>query len=156
MAVKHHARLPKLNRTSLHRRALFRNLLKELIDHGAMTTTLVKAKIIKRLFDKLASTAKQGTLSSRRSVIASLGNAKEAHRLVDTIMPLMSDRTSGFTTIQKVDVRRGDATPLATLKLVVPVPEPVKEEKKTEKKIEKKQATKKTEEKKSKTAKLAK
>jgi len=128
MAVKHQSRLPKLNRDSNHRKALFRNQLKKLITYGFLTTTTTKAKIIKRLFDKLVTKAKQGTLSSRRSVIASLGNTTSANRLVDTIAPVLSDRLSGFTTIQKVDVRRGDSTSMATLKLVTAIPEPEKKE----------------------------
>ncbi|KKU30567.1 MAG: 50S ribosomal protein L17 [Candidatus Collierbacteria bacterium GW2011_GWE1_46_18] len=137
MAVKHQSRLPKLNRDANHRKALFRNQLKELIKNGYLTTTVTKAKIIKRLFDKLVTKAKQGTLSSRRNVIATLGNPASGNRLVDTITPALADRTSGFTTIQKTEVRRGDATALAILKLVVPMPEtvkPVKEDKKAAKK----------------------
>ena len=129
MAVKHQVNLPKLNRDSNHRKALFRNQLTQLIENGSLTTTVTKAKIIKRLFDKLVTKAKQGSLASRRSVIASLGNATPAHRLVDTIAPAFGDRTSGFTTIQKTVVRRGDATALATLKLMAEIIEPVKEEK---------------------------
>jgi len=140
MAVKHQSRLPKLNRDANHRKALFRNQLKELIKNGFLTTTVVKAKIIKRLFDRLVTKAKQGTLSSRRNVIASLGNPSSGNRLVDTIAPALSDRNSGYTTIQKTDVRKGDATALAILKLVVEIPEPVKPAKE-EKKVVKKEKT---------------
>lgn len=136
MAVKHQSRLPKLNRDANHRKALFRNQLKELIKNGSLTTTVTKAKIIKRLFDRLVTKAKQGSLSSRRNVIAALGSTQAANRLVDVILPVLSDRSSGFTTIQKTDIRKGDATAMANLKLIVPVPEPakpVKEEKKADK-----------------------
>lgn len=122
MARKHQALLPQLNRDSNHRKALFRILLVDLIENGVLNTTVTKAKIIKRHFDKLASKAKEGTLASRRAVISKLGKPESANRLVDTIMPLMGDRTSGFTTIKKVSVRKGDATPMATLKLMVEVP----------------------------------
>lgn len=134
MAVKHQSRLSKLNRDANHRKALFRTQLKELIQYGSITTTVTKAKIIKRLFDKLVTKAKQGTLASRRGVISALGSPVSANRLVDTIVPVLSGRNSGFTTIQKVDVRKGDATAMASLKLVVPIPEPVKTEKVEEKK----------------------
>lgn len=131
MAVKHQAKLPKLNRDSNHRKALFKIQLAELIENGSLTTTVTKAKIIKRLFDKLVTKAKENTLSSRRLVIAELGKAKVANKLVDTIAPALGDRTSGFTSIRKVDVRRGDSTAIATLKLLAVFPE-TKVEKKEE------------------------
>ncbi len=128
MAVKHQAKLPKLNRDSKHRTALFRIQLCELIENGSLTTTVTKAKIIKRHFDKLATKALGGTLASRRLVIAELGKPKIANKLVDSIMPAMGERKSGFTSLRKVSVRRGDSTAMATLKLLAVMPE-VKETK---------------------------
>ena len=136
MAVKHQAKLPKLNRDSKHRTALFRIQLCELIENGYLTTTVTKAKIIKRHFDKLATKAAGGTLASRRLVIAELGRPKIANILVDKIMPAMGDRKSGFTSLRKVDVRRGDATAMATLKLLTILSE-VKEDKKVADKVKK-------------------
>lgn len=132
MAVKHQAKLPKLNRDANHRKALFRIQLCELIENGYLTTTITKAKILKRHFDKLATKAKGGTLHSRRLVIAELGKSKIANKLVDTIVPALGDRTSGFTTVKKVDVRRGDATGMATVKILAVYPE-VKETKEVKK-----------------------
>ncbi len=140
MAVKHQSRLPKLNRDANNRKALFRNQLIELIKNGSLTTTVTKAKIIKRLFDKLVTKAKQGTLSSRRNVIATLGNPASGNRLVDAVAPALSERSSGYTTIQKTNVRRGDSTTMALLKLMAVVPEPVKAVKKEEKKVIEKKA----------------
>ena len=118
MAFKHQAKLPKLNRDANHRKALFRIQLCELIENGSLTTTVTKAKIAKRHFDKLVTKAKAGTLASRRLVIAELGKVKLAHKLVDTIVPALADRQSGFTSIRKVAVRKGDATAMATLKIL--------------------------------------
>lgn len=123
MAVKHQAKLPKLNRDSKHRTALFRIQLCELIENGSLTTTVTKAKIIKRHFDKLATKALGGTLASRRLVISELGKPKIANKLVDSIMPAMGERKSGFTSLRKVSVRRGDSTAMATLKLLAVMPE---------------------------------
>ncbi len=133
MSRRHQSKLPKLNRDSNSRKSLFREQLKSLIEHGKLTTTVTKAKIIKRLFDKLAAKATEGTLSSRRNVIATLGNPKSANRLVDAIIPVMGGRKSGFTTIQKVSVQKGDATSIATLTLMA-MP-PVLEKKVVEKKV---------------------
>ena len=122
MSRRHQAKLPKLNRTSNQRASLFRVQLNQLIDNGTLTTTVVKAKVVKRLFDRLASKAVDATLAARRRIAASLGNPKNANKLVDLIIPAMDGRKSGFTTIQKVGVRKGDSTSIATLSLVIPMP----------------------------------
>lgn len=144
MGRRHHSITPKLNRDANSRKSLFRVQLKSLIEHGTLTTTVTKAKIIKRLFDKLAAKATEGTLTSRRNVASTLGSPKHANRLIDSIIPVMGGRKSGFTTIQKVTVQRGDAVSIATLKLVAqpPVVE-IKVETK-EKKAPTKEQTKKT------------
>ena len=122
MGRRHQSKLPKLNRDSNSRKSLFREQLKSLIEHGKLTTTVTKAKVIKRLFDKLAAKATEGTLASRRNVAATLGSPKSANRLVDAIIPVMGGRKSGFTTIQKVSVQKGDATSIATLSLMAMPP----------------------------------
>jgi large subunit ribosomal protein L17 len=131
MGRRHQSKLPKLNRDSNSRKSLFRNQLRSLIEHGKLTTTVTKAKVIKRLFDKLAAKATEGTLASRRNVAATLASPKSANRLVDAIIPVMGGRKSGFTTIQKVSVQKGDATSIATLSLMAMPPV-------IEKKVEKK------------------
>lgn len=145
MSRRHQAKLPKLNRTSNQRASLFRVQLNQLIDNGTLTTTVVKAKVVKRLFDRLASKAVDANLATRRRIAASLGNPKSANKLVDLIIPAMDGRKSGFTTIQKVGLRKGDSTSIATLSLVIPMPvrpEVVKEPK-TEKKAKVTKTTKK-------------
>ena len=132
MGRRHQSKLPKLNRDANSRKSLFRVQLKSLIENGKLTTTVTKAKIIKRLFDKLAAKATEGTLPSRRNVASTLGSPKLANKLVDSIIPVMGGRKSGFTTIQKVSVQRGDNVSLATLSLVA-IPPVV--EKKEEPKI---------------------
>ena len=122
MGRRHHSIIAKLNRNTKERKSLFKIQLKQLIELGSLTTTVTKAKIIKRLFDRLAAKASDGTLSSRRSVASDLSSPKSANRLVDLIIPSMGGRRSGFTTIQKVAVRRGDSTTTASISLVVPVP----------------------------------
>lgn len=137
MGRRHQSKLPKLNRDSNSRKSLFRVQLKSLIEFGKLTTTVTKAKVIKRLFDKLAAKASQGTLASRRNVAATLGSPKTANKLIDAIIPVMGGRTSGFTTIQKVSVQKGDATSIATLSLMAmpPVVEKVVDKKPKTKKV---------------------
>ena len=122
MGRRHHSIVPKLNRDANSRKSLFRVQLKSLIEHGTLTTTVSKAKIIKRLFDKLAAKATEGTLTSRRIVASTLGSPKLANKLVDSIIPVMGGRKSGFTTIQKVAVQKGDSVSIATLSLVAMPP----------------------------------
>lgn len=140
MGRRHQSITPKLNRDSNSRKSLFRVQLKALIENGKITTTVTKAKIVKRLFDKLAAKATEGTLTSRRIVISTLGSPKSAGKLIDAIIPVMGGRKSGFTTIQKVGVQKGDAVSMATLTLIAQpaVKAPVKEVKKEVKKEEKK------------------
>ena len=121
MGRRHQSKLKKLNRNTQQRTALFKIQLNQLIQNGQITTTVVKAKVIKRLFDRLASKATENTLPRRRAVIAALSHAKNAHKLFDQIIPTMEGRKSGFTTIQKVGSRKGDNTDTATLSLIVPL-----------------------------------
>lgn len=141
MGRRHHSKLPKLNRNTAQRASLFKVQLKQLIENGVLTTTVTKAKVIKRLFDRLASKAVDGTLADRRRIAANLSSPKSANRLFDLIVPSMGGRKSGFTSIQKVGVRKGDATATASLTLVVPIPampEKVKTEKVKAEKVTKK------------------
>ncbi len=122
MSRRHHAKLAKLGRNTQQRTSLFKTQLNQLIEHGTLTTTVVKAKVIKRLFDRLSGKAVDGTLSDRRRIAADISNPKNANKLFDLIIPAMGGRKSGFTTIQKVGIRKGDSTPTATLSLVIPMP----------------------------------
>lgn len=124
--------MQNFNRNYNQRKALFKSQLQSLITWGKLTTTQPKAKVIKRMFDKLITQASKGTVSARRLLAGKLSSQEHADRLVDVIAPLLSDRKSGFTTIQKTSVRRGDAVVMSTLKLVkdLPVIEEVAKEKK--------------------------
>lgn len=122
MARKHQVKIKKLNRSTKERNSLFKTQLNQLIENGQITTTVVKAKVIKRLFDKIASKATENTLSNRRLVIGKLSNVKNSHKLFDQIIPTMGGRKSGFTSIQKVSSRKGDNTDTAKLSLVTPLP----------------------------------
>ncbi len=142
MGRRHHSIIAKLSRNTKERKSLFKIQLNQLIELGAITTTVTKAKVIKRLFDRLASKGVDGSLAARRRIAAELSNPKNANKLVDLILPAMGGRHSGFTTIQKVGLRRGDSTATASLSLVVPMPaapvKPTKEVKKETKKVTKK------------------
>lgn len=120
--MKHQIAGFKLNRSSSHRQALYKNLLTALITHGAITTTLTKAKAIQGQADSLISTAKKGQLSHRRQLDRVLNQRFLVNRLVDEIAPHTGTRNSGFTRIVKLQNRRGDAALMARLELVDKIP----------------------------------
>lgn len=137
--MKHRVAGKKLNRSSKHRQALFKNLAKELIEHGAIETTITKAKILKRHIDKHITVAKKGTLHSRRQLQAVFNHKNTTHRLVDIIAPSFSARNSGYTRVIPLGIRRGDDTMMARIEFVDPViePEVIQKEKKDTKKTTK-------------------
>lgn len=130
--MRHRVAGRKLARSQSHRKALFRNLLSALILHGEIETTESKAKAIRRLFDRLASKSKAGTLHARRAIAAFLNNKKAVNKLVDEITPKFKNRPGGFTRMVRLGRRRGDDALMVKLELVEK-PE-VKEEKKKDEK----------------------
>ena len=138
--MKHRIKGKKLNKNSKHRKALFKNLLSSLVKHQEVTTTETKAKIIKRLADKVVNKAKQADLHRRRQVQAFFNDKKITNLLVDSIAPQMDKRSSGYTTISRIGRRRGDNTMMAKVSFVDNV---VISEKAEKPKKSKKQTTKK-------------
>jgi large subunit ribosomal protein L17 len=117
--MRHRVKVNKLNRDTKHRRSLFKNLVRALIEHGAITTTEPKAKETKRLADQMIGKARQDSLATRRNLHEFFGKRDVVNTLVERIAPLFPDRISGFTTISVVGKRRGDNTQLYRLALVV-------------------------------------
>lgn len=130
--MRHQVAGKQLNRSSNHRKALFRNLVRSLVKSGQIETTEAKAKVLSRWFDKLVTKAKDNTLHSRRQVLAVLGDTSLTNRLVDQMVPQMSSRVSGYTKSVKLGTRRGDAATVVRVSLTDPVtleratPEPAK------------------------------
>jgi large subunit ribosomal protein L17 len=108
----------KLNRNTKQRKALFKNLINALIVHGQIKTTISKAKAVKKLVDKLMIKAKQGTVHSRRQILAFLADKKAAFKLIEEIAPSNAKRSSGFTRFARLDKRRGDDAMMVRLELV--------------------------------------
>lgn len=107
----------KLNRTSEHRRALFRNLVTSLLQHERVQTTDAKAKEIRRWVDRMVTLGKRGTLHARRQALAFVRSRDVVKKLFDEIGPRFRDRPGGYTRITKVGVRLGDAAPLSVIEL---------------------------------------
>ena len=117
--MRHAKKRNKLSRTSAHRKALFSNLSKELIEHERIQTTQAKAKAVKPEFEKLVTLAKRGDLHARRQALSKLGQDKFlVHKLFEELAPRYTDRNGGYTRILKLGPRRSDATEMVFLELV--------------------------------------
>ena len=117
--MKHRIKAKHFNRDTKSRKALFKNLLRDLFTHGHITTSESRVKEIGRLADKLIAKAKQGTLTARRDLHEVFGRRDVVNALVDKIGPAFGDKQSGFSTIEKIAARRGDGTILYKLSLLL-------------------------------------
>ena len=117
--MRHQRNRHKLSRDSAHRRALFANLSKALIEHERIETTLPKAKAVKPEIEKLITLARRGDLHARRQALAALGQDKfMVYKLFEEIAPRYAERPGGYTRILKLGPRGSDSTEMALLELV--------------------------------------
>ena len=105
----------KLNRTSAHRKALFRNMMLALIRHGRIRTTDPKAKELRRYADRMVTLGKKGDLAARRRAFDFLQSHQVVKKLFDEIAPRYTERAGGYTRVVKFGFRRGDAAPLSII-----------------------------------------
>jgi large subunit ribosomal protein L17 len=116
--MRHRVGGRKLQRTSSHRAALFRNQAAALVKHEQITTTLAKAKELRPYVEKLVTLAKKGGLSNRRLAHARLLDDTQLIKLFDVIGPRYADRPGGYTRIVKANIRASDAAPMAIIEFV--------------------------------------
>lgn len=116
--MRHRVGGRKLQRTSSHRTALFRNMAAALIKHEQITTTLAKAKELRPYTEKLVTLAKRGGLSNRRLAHARLLDDTQLVKLFDTLGPRYKDRNGGYTRIIKAGIRASDAAAMAVIEFV--------------------------------------
>lgn len=105
----------KLNRTSAHRKALFRNLVLALIDHERIKTTDAKAKDLRHFADRMVTLGKRGDLAARRLAYNFMQSRDAVKKLFDEIAPRFKDRNGGYTRVVKFGFRRGDAASLSII-----------------------------------------
>ena len=108
----------KLQRTSAHRTALFRNMAAALIKHEQIKTTVPKAKELRPYVEKLITLAKRGGLSNRRLAHARLLDDTQLIKLFDVLAERYKDREGGYTRIIKAGYRASDAVHMAIIELV--------------------------------------
>jgi|SRR5215204_1311775 len=117
--MRHQKTRHKLSRDSAHRKALLRNLCKEVIEHERIKTSEAKAKAVKPEVEKLITLAKRGDLHARRQALAALGQDKFAvHKLFEEVGPRYAERPGGYTRILKLGPRRSDSTEMVYIELV--------------------------------------
>jgi large subunit ribosomal protein L17 len=116
--MRHRLAGRKLGRTSSHRKAMFDNMAHALIKHEQITTTLPKAKDLRRIVEKLITLGKRGGLHARRQAIADLQDAKLVEKLFTTLAERYKDRKGGYTRVIKAGFRHGDAAAVGIIELV--------------------------------------
>ena len=114
----------KLNRTSSHRQAMFRNMAASLVRHEIIRTTLPKAKELRRVVEPLITMAKNDSVAKRRLAFARVRDKDAVAKLFTELGPRYKERPGGYLRILKCGFRPGDAAPMAYVELVDrPVPE---------------------------------
>ena len=109
----------KLGVDTKHRRSMLANLTKDLIMKESINTTEARAKEVRKSFDKMVTYAKNGSLVSRRKILAFLQNDTAAvKKLFDELAPNYATRNGGYTRILKLDERDGDNALMAVIELV--------------------------------------
>ena len=116
--MKHNIKNKKLNKTSSHRKALFMNMSNALIKHEQITTTLAKAKELRRFVEKIITLGKRGDLISRRKTISTLQDNKMSKKVFEVLANRYKNRSGGYTRIIKLGNRFGDNAPTAVIELV--------------------------------------
>ncbi|OZB11491.1 MAG: 50S ribosomal protein L17 [Marinobacter sp. 34-60-7] len=116
--MRHRKSGRKFNRTSAHRKAMFRNMTASLVEHELIKTTLPKAKELRRVAEPLITLAKQDSVANRRLAFSRLRNDAVVAKLFDELGPRYSERPGGYLRILKCGFRAGDNAPMAFVELV--------------------------------------
>jgi len=117
--MRHRISGRKLNRTSSHRKALFRNMSVALLKHEQIKTTLPKAKELRSIVDRLITLGKRDTLHARRQALSRLNNDRViVAKLFTVLAKRYVERNGGYTRVLKAGYRYGDNAPMAIIELV--------------------------------------
>ena len=116
--MRHRSGLRKLNRTSSHRLAMFRNMTVSLLRHEVIKTTLPKAKELRRVAEPILTLGKNPSLANRRLAFARLRDREMVVKLFDELGPRYAARNGGYLRILKYGFRQGDNAPMALIELM--------------------------------------
>lgn len=109
---------PRLGGSPSHQKAILANLATSLFEHGAITTTEAKARVLRPYAERLITKAKRGDLHNRRQVLSVIRDKSVVHELFTEIGPRFAERPGGYTRITKIGPRKGDNAPMAVIALV--------------------------------------
>ena len=116
--MRHRIAHRKLNRTSEHRKALFKNMLNSLIKYEQIITTLPKAKELKPQIDKVITLGKKKNLQAKKNLFSRLQNKSSVTKLVKILSGRYEKRNGGYSRVMKAGFRYGDDAPMAVIELV--------------------------------------
>ena len=116
--MRHKIAYRKLNRTSEHRKALFKNMLNSLIKYEQITTTLPKAKELKPQIDKVITLGKKNSLASKKNLFAQLQSKSSVDKLVKNLSQRYGKRNGGYSRVIRAGFRYGDDAPMAIIELI--------------------------------------
>ena len=116
--MRHKLAYRKLNRTSDHRKALFKNMLNSLIKYEQIMTTLPKAKELKPKIDKVITLGKKNNLNSKKNLFARLQSKNSVDKIINTLSQRYIKRNGGYSRVLRAGYRYGDDAPMAIIELV--------------------------------------
>src|SRR4051812_13910351 len=108
----------RLGGSASHQKLIVANLATSLFEHGRITTTEAKARVLRPVAERLITKAKKGDLHNRRQVLSTIKDKGVVHALFEDIAPRYADRPGGYTRITKIGPRKGDNAPMAVIELV--------------------------------------
>src|SRR5690242_9249251 len=115
---------PRLGGSPAHQRLIVSNLATQLFEHGRITTTEAKARVLRPVAEKLITKAKRGDIHNRREVLKTVRDKTVVHELFTEIAPRYAERPGGYTRITKIGPRKGDNAPMAVIELVTEAYQP--------------------------------
>jgi len=116
--MRHKVAGRKLGLSSFHRKALYRNLVTDLLNYERITSTEAKAKEIRSLAEKMITLGKEGGLNSRRQALSFILDGRIAEKVFNELAPRYAERPGGYTRLIKLGPRLGDGAPMVRIELV--------------------------------------
>ena len=116
--MRHNKGYRKLNKSSEHRKALFKNMLNSLIKYEQIITTLPKAKELKPQIDKVITIGKKNVLNNKKKLFSKLQNQSSVKKVFEELSKRYNKRNGGYSRVLKAGFRTGDDAPMAVIELV--------------------------------------
>ncbi len=116
--MRHRKKVAKLGRNAAHRKAMLRNLATDLLRHERVTTTLSKAKAVRRVTERLVTLGKRDTLHARRHAARVIRDKDVLSKVFNELAPRYAERPGGYTRIIRLSARAGDRAEMAVIEMV--------------------------------------